>query len=225
MLLLAQITEGSDDYDLATIVLFVVFILSLVVSAGLVLREVIYPQSDDHPATGSLPPDLPTRGLDRMTPPAAEQLNRERSRAQDRPFHATIESGEAPSWLSLALSSQRSGAVEGVTTTVQKLLDAANRGDLRAGFACYTPEYLAEYQREHGLDAAALERMARLDAVPAEHPLAIASITDVTIDPPHRLVATVAYSTDSGASPLPERYTFFYDRGAESWLVDGIEQA
>ena len=123
------------------------------------------------------------------------------------------------------MTSQRAEAVVGIRATIERLIDASNRGDLRAGFACYTPEHLVRYQREHGPDAGSLERLSRMEPVAAAQRIAVRAVRDITIDPPHRAFATVDYAIEEGEPPASERFEFHFDQSAGTWLIEEIEEA
>jgi hypothetical protein len=221
ILALVQATESTRDYDSATIALFVVFVVSLTVTAGLLLRDIIFPDSDQRDRGGRLPPpdQIPA---ERPHPPGLEPWPSEPTRPSTP---SAAPRADAPAWFSQAMTSQRAEAVVGITATIEKLLDASNRGDLRAGFSCYTPEHLARYQREHESDAGSLERLSRMEPVAAEQRISVREVRDITIDPPHRAYATVDYAIDEGTRPPSERFHFHYDQGTGAWLIDAIEEA
>ncbi len=224
VLALAQVTETTSGYDSATIALFVVFVVSLTITAGLLLRDLIFPESDTSdragpwPSLDQAPLEKPFRGDILARHPETARATAPASPWQD----ATVSS---PAWFNQAMTSQRAGAVVGISATIERLIDASNRGDLRAGFACYTPEHLARYQREHETDAGALERLSRMEPVAADYRIAIGAVRDITIDPPHRAYATVEYLAEDGAQPSSERFHFLFDQSANAWLIDAIEGA
>jgi hypothetical protein len=224
VLALAQVTDSTSDYDSATIALFVVFIVSLTVTAGLLVRDLMFPDSDPADRTGAWPspeqeplerhfqPDVMPHQTDALRPPVPAT-------------HMRDGETSTPAWFSQAMTSQRAEAVIGITTTIEKLLDASNRGDLRAGFSCYTPEHLARYQRDHESDAGSLERLSRMAPVAAEQRISVRAVRDITIDPPHRAFATVDYQIEDGTQPPSERFHFHFDQSAGVWLIEEIEEA
>jgi len=222
VLALAQATESTSDYDSATIALFVVFIVSLTITAGLLLRDVIFPGSDSADRAASWSP-LDQASVDRAFQADPSPRRGEAPGAGAPPLLPREAPAASPAWFNQAMSSQRAVAVVGITSTIERLIDASNRGDLRAGFTCYTPEHLARYQREHVSDAAALERLSRMDPVPAEQRISMDAVRDITIDPPHRAFATVDYQIEAGARPPSELFHFLFDQSTRAWLIDAIE--
>jgi hypothetical protein len=221
---LIQARESSSDYDAATVALFVVFLLSLVVTSGLIIRDVLRVQQrrQDSPTLPQPPseiPRVPAPFVDRQRVPIEPH-------PEPRPaVAAPVAEHSAPAWISQAISSHRASVVLELTRTLEQLIDAGNAGDLRSGFACYTDTFLQRYQREHGLSAGDIERMISLTTVAAEHPISIAAIRDVVVDPPARAMATVDYRTGEGVARPPERYALVLDPQTNRWLIDFIEPA
>jgi hypothetical protein len=222
VLALAQVTDSTSDYDSATIALFVVFIISLTVTAGLLLRDLMFPDSDEGDRPGGRPwPD--EEPAERLLPPDALPPQTDAWRPPVSGARLRDAEASTPAWFSQAMTSQRAEAVVGITATIEKLLDASNRGDLKAGFSCYTPEHLARYQREHESDVGSLERLSRMQPVEAEQRISVRAVRDIVIDPPHRAFATVDYQIEDGTQPPSERLHFHFDQSAGAWLIEEIE--
>jgi hypothetical protein len=213
---LAQVAEPAGDYDAATIALFVLFILSVVITAGLLVRELLTPPPGGRDEDSIREPAPPDRA-GAPSPPAYPEWHRT---APLPPRSGTL---APPAWFSQAVSSQRATAAAGLRQTVDRLIEASNRGNLRAGFACYTPEHLARHQQELGIDASELERLARLEPVPAAQAIVVTAVRDIRIDPPYRATAIVEYTFPDGSGRAPEEFHFLYDRASETWLIDAID--
>ncbi len=216
-LALAQVAESAESYDSATIALFALFIVVLITTAGLLLRDILQPAQPHTSQTGF--PDLVQPGPDVAAPSEA------RFHAQTpSPEHATPDARSAPAWFLSAMDSQTSEAATAIRATVDQLIDAANRGDLRSGFAVYTPELLARHQRMMGVDAGEFERLLRSEPNPPAAQLTITAVRDLAFDPPHRASATVEYAQSGNAAGFTEKISFQRDPQRRMWLIEQIEQ-
>lgn len=216
-LALAQVVESAESYDSATIALLALFIVVLMTTAGLLLRDILLPNRQ----TGSVTEfaDLIQPRADTVTHP--EPAFRAQVSAPERPSQAE---GSTPAWFLSAMDSHTSEATAGIRATIDQLVDAANRGDLRSGFAVYTPEFLAHHQRVTGVDAGEFERMLRSDPIPPSTQLTIIAVRDLTFDPPHRASATVEYAQDEHDGRIIEKIRFQRDPQRRIWLIEQIER-
>lgn len=220
-LALVQVVEPADSYDPATIALFALFVVSLVITSGLLLRDLLRQDSDPRSTSaqwlqrGPGEANYPPPPLESPPPahPAPGPVRRTRT-----------EDWRPPVWFRQVMTTQQGDIAEGINRTVRLLLEAGNRGDIRGGFALYTPEFVARQRSELGLNPVELERMLRSAPVPAERPVTPPIISDITVDPPDRASATVSYEEEGDVRSV-ERFQFVYDPTAEIWLVDNIESA
>ncbi len=220
-LALVQVVEPADSYDPATIALFALFIASLVITSGLLLRDLLKHESD-HRATST--PWLRQGPGEGVHPPSPHVPTPPAYPSPGALRNARTVNQQPPLWFRQVMTTHQGDIAEGIGRTVRLLLEAGNRGDIRGGFSLCTPEYVARQQSTLGLDPVELERMMRSAPLPAARPVAPPAISDVAVDPPNRASATVIYG-EEGEGQTVERFRFVYDPGAEIWLVDDIESA
>lgn len=111
-----------------------------------------------------------------------------------------------------------------VTATVRMLLDRANAGRVREGFALYSEPALQRFRDETGLAAEEFDRA--FEAVPPPPPdqrAELAAITDIDRLKDGRIRALISYG-NGGSYPSPEYFTFVRSDGDE-WLIDEIASA
>jgi hypothetical protein len=214
---LLQVTESADGYDSVTVALFALFVVALATTAGLLLRDMLQPgthavQDDLAGRAGIQAGDASLHSISHTTerPPGSRQAARQADPAA------------VPAWYRQAVAGQSHGAAEGVRATIERMVDAANRGDLRLGFSLYTPELLGRHQQALGLDAGEFERLLRGEPRPADPRMAIGDIAEITIDPPHRASAVVRYAPSENVGRPDERIDFVYDDRNLIWLIDEI---
>ncbi|MGD9711932.1 MAG: hypothetical protein AB7V46_07705 [Thermomicrobiales bacterium] len=213
---LAQVSESAEDYDSATIALLVVFVVVLVVTAGLFLRDILS-QDQFRPPAG-----LPFNESDKPHEYRHDVVEAIRQRGTAA---GHVASSERPAWFQHALTGQSAAAAEQIRALLTLLVDAANRGDLRQGFALYTPELLARQQQAMGFDASAFERLLRSLPSPPAVAIDISAVKDLTLDPPSRATALVQFTAIDGSAEYLERMQFQHDSTSDAWLIDSIEPA
>jgi hypothetical protein len=111
-----------------------------------------------------------------------------------------------------------------ITTTVRTLLERANAGRIRDGFALYTDAALERFREETGLAPDEFDRA--FEAVPpppSDQQAELAAITDVDRLPDGRIRALISYG-NGGTFPPPEYFTFVRANG-DKWLIDEIAPA
>jgi hypothetical protein len=111
-----------------------------------------------------------------------------------------------------------------ITSTVRTLLERANTGRVRDGFALYSEAALQRFRDDMGLSPEEFD--AAFDEVPAPPPdqqAELAAITDIEKLPDGRIRALVNYG-NGGTYPPPEYFTFVPANG-EGWLIDEIAAA
>ncbi|MEZ4499544.1 MAG: hypothetical protein R2839_05600 [Thermomicrobiales bacterium] len=209
-----QAAESTDNYDPATIALFALFVVMLAVTAGLMLRDLLQENRRDLSQAPAQPDSHPA------SPPRHDTIDVAHPMPKQPSFSRQT---ATPAWYRQAVSGQSTGAAAGVRATIERMVEAANRGDLRVGFSLYTPEYLGREQQALGLDPGAFERLLREDPRPADPPLVLQAISEVIIDPPYRATATASYATASGETRPDERLRFLYDERNLIWLIDDIQ--
>src|SRR5688572_6360437 len=102
VLVLAQVSESTSDYNSATIVLLVLFVVSITVTAGLLLRDIMFPESDAPDRIGGWPPS----SYDPAEPPfGPDTMHRQPELRPSRPQPARSRHGGGPSpaWFSQAM--------------------------------------------------------------------------------------------------------------------------
>lgn len=219
---LVQVAEPADNYDPATIALFALFIVALIVTAGLLLRDLLHHEPEHIPYSSSW---LPRDPGDEERPPASAASHFPAGYPRtDAASPSGPTDRQQPAWFRQVMTTQQGDIAEGLGRSVDQLIEAGNRGDIRGGFSVHTPEYVARQQAAMALDPAALERMMRAAPRPVEHPVSVSSISEITVDPPNRATALVSYAAD-GDPPPPERFHFIYDQATGVWLIDNIERA
>lgn len=111
-----------------------------------------------------------------------------------------------------------------ISATVRTLLERANAGRIREGFALYSEAALERFLDDLGLSSEDFDSaFNEAQAVPPERQAELAAITDVERLPDGRIRALVSYS-NGGTFPPPEQFTFIRSNGDE-WLIDEIAAA
>jgi hypothetical protein len=165
------------------------------------------PDLGDEPETLSTVPAEEFLALEHVTEPAPVEI--------ESPEGVT----EAP-----PVEDSNAADIVAIASTVRTLLERANTGRVREGFALYSEEALRRFRDEMGLTPDEFD--AAFDEVPAPPPdqqAELAAITDVERLPDGRIRALVNYG-NGGTSPPPEYFTFVLANG-DGWLIDEIEAA
>jgi hypothetical protein len=221
-----QTTQSVEPIDTVGLVLLVVFVISVVLLAILLLRP-----------WWTMPPSGIERNDDVEEPDPWPTDERRSEFPEPRPRHPAVqpqrpepswsspssipEEASLPVWLENSLPPPTSvSAFAAIAEVVTTLVEASNRGDLRAGFALYSPRYREEFLRETGVDESRFEEwMSSAGNRPAQ-PISVSAIREVTSRPDSSVEAAVTYRLSSGAM-RDERITFVQTpRG--KWLIDNI---
>jgi len=115
-----------------------------------------------------------------------------------------------------------SADIAGITETVRTLLDWANAGRVRDGFALYTDAARERFRADTGLTVAEFATAFEdISAPPSELQAELAAVTDVDRLPDGRIRAMINYRNGE-TSPNPEYFTFVRS-ASNKWLIDEIE--